>query len=53
MNTTNARRLVAASISIAFAAGVASALTVSSAWAQQDQPQRVTITGSNISPHRG
>jgi iron complex outermembrane receptor protein len=48
MNTTNVRRSVAASISIALAAGVASALTVSSAWAQQDQPQRVTITGSNI-----
>src|SRR5436309_1236969 len=49
MNTTNARRSVVASISIAFAAGAASALTVSSVWAQQDQtPQRVIITGSNI-----
>ncbi len=48
MNTTNARRSGAVSISLALTAGVVSALTVSSAWAQQDQPQRVTITGSNI-----
>ena len=46
---TSARRSVASWISIAFAAGLANLLVAPPAWTQQEQtPQRVTITGSNI-----